>query len=185
MSPFTVVSCSLGEARYIFGIRFSAAVDDKAQNHERRDELAARLAGNETSLSRVDDACAPVVEAMTGLGMEIDGIFLWMDAVMHKLQKALAALVKAGPRAICEDHIKLSVTDFTASPVRAPAAADSSSLPTSDVDSARVGTHTDPDVVPSEAVPSPAEAGGVSAIERTMADFLGDVSLFHSSESHA
>lgn len=103
---------------------------------------------------------------------------------MDQLQKDHATLIRTGPRTACWGFTKLSVANFTAASVRAPAAPLTGFLPTGEIASSRDGTLTDLDVVPQKTVPPSTNTGDASATGKAVAENTGDVSPSRPSASH-
>lgn len=63
-------------------LKLSSTVDAEAQASERNNELAVRLASENTIRLRVPDARACDVAAMNSVGAGIDGVLVWMDEII-------------------------------------------------------------------------------------------------------
>lgn len=142
------------------------AVDIEAKIRERNNHLAVLLVDEDARRSRVSTSRARVVAVMTSLSTGVDGILFWMDGMMGKLQKDLAALIGTRPGATYKGLNNLSVANFSAASVGALAASGTGSLPTEQVAFARAKTLMNLDVFQSEAesAPPPAKASDASAI---------------------
>lgn len=89
------------------------------------------------------------------------------------------------PRAACEELINLSVADLTVPYFEVITAFGTRSVRSGGFGSTRGETPTNLDIVPYESDPLYAEEEGGSAIEKAMADLIGDISPSRPSASHA
>lgn len=173
----------MGKASEGLRVYAVAAADAEVQVCKRNNKLTARPADEATLQTRVGDAWAHVVAAMKNLGAGPESFPLWMSEAVRRLQEDFAIRTRDGPPAACDKLFSLSVAWFTALLAKSPAAAGLRSLPAGEVASLKDETLMDLDVVPTDSMPSPSKGGGVSEIEKEVAELVEDDSSSYPSVS--
>lgn len=128
---------------------------------------------------------ARVIAYMDGLRTGVQAIYVQMGDVMDGQRLDLSSLIGDGPRAVCEEIVKLAVADFTAASVNTLTTAGARSASSREAPPLEGTTILHLDVVPLGSVLLPAEACEAYVIKMAFADLIGDVFTSHPSGLHA
>lgn len=105
--------------------------------------------------------------------------------VVDKLRVELNNLVRNSPCAACEKLIELAVATILVASIDFSAAPGAGSVPADEALLSKGVALMDFKVVPSGSIPSSAEDGNANAIEKAVADLIGDANSSHPSASRA